>query len=104
MRRVAISRGAISAGLTSQLPLSGNGNTDWIRFPGRPYHGEHNEVNQRDVSSAYFATLRAKLVRGRYFREDEDLSKPRVAIINQALARQYFPGEDPIGKRIGDTD
>jgi len=43
-------------------------------------------------------------LRGRYFTDDEDASKPRVVIINQALARQYFPGEDPIGKKIGDTD
>ncbi len=71
---------------------------------GRPYNGEHNEVNQRDVSSGYFATLHAKLLRGRYFTDAEDASKPPVVIINQALAKKYFPGEDPIGKRIGDTD
>ena len=83
--------------------MSGNGNTTWIRFVGRPYHGEHNEVNERDVSSGYFTTLRAKLLRGRYFTEAEDASKPRVVIINQAFDKQYFPGEDPIGKQIGDT-
>jgi predicted permease len=93
-----------SVGLSSVLPVSFNGNTTWIRFVGRPYHGEHNEVNQRDVSSAFFTTLRATLLRGRYFTEAEDASKPRVVIINQTLARQYFPRVDPIGKKIGDTD
>jgi predicted permease len=96
--------GVKSVGISSQLPVSGNGNTTWIRPLGHPYHGEHNEVNQRDVSSDYFKTLRVKLLRGRYFSDAEDASKPRVVVINRALARQYFPGEDPIGKKIGDTD
>ena len=43
-------------------------------------------------------------MRGRSFVDSEDASKPRVVVINQALARKYFAGEDPIGKRIGDTE
>jgi macrolide transport system ATP-binding/permease protein len=102
--RVASLPGVESAGISSVLPVSFNGNTDWIRFVGRPYNGEHNEVNQRDVSSAFLSTLHAKLLRGRYFTDAEDASKPLVVIINQTLAKKYFPGEDPIGKRIGDTE
>jgi macrolide transport system ATP-binding/permease protein len=102
--RVASLPGVQSAGVSSVLPVSFNGNTDWIRFVGRPYNGEHNEVNQRDVSSAFFSTLQAKLLRGRYFTDAEDPSKPLVVIINQTLAKKYFPGEDPVGKRIGDTE
>jgi macrolide transport system ATP-binding/permease protein len=94
--------GVRSAAITSVLPVSFNGNTEWIRFVGRPYHGEHNEVNMRDVSSGFFTTMQAKLLRGRFFTEDEDASKPLVVVINQALAKKYFPGEDPIGRRIGD--
>ena len=94
--------GVASAALTSVLPVSFNGNTDWIRFVGRPYHGEHNEVNFRKVTPDYFTTLRATLLRGRHFRDDDDASKPRVAIVNQALARLYYPGEDPVGKHFGD--
>jgi predicted permease len=61
-------------------------------------------VNQRDVSSALLRTLHAQLLRGRYFTDAEDGSKPPVVIINQALTRKYFPGQDPIGQKIGDTD
>jgi predicted permease len=93
-----------SAALTTMLPVSGNGNTNWIRFVGKPYNGEHNEVNQREVSSDYFKTLQAKLVKGRFFTDDEDASKPQVTVINKALARLYFPGEDPVGKKFGDTE
>lgn len=42
-------------------------------------------------------------MRGRYFSDDEDKSKPEVVIINNTLAKKYFPGEDPIGQKIGDT-
>jgi predicted permease len=96
--------GVTSVALVDVLPLSYNGNTDWIRFVGRDYSGEHNEVNQRAVSPDYFATLQARLLRGRTFTDAEDLSKPRVVVINQALAQKYFPGEDPIGQRFGGTD
>lgn len=102
--RVSTLPGVKSVGITSLLPVNFNGNTDWIRFVGRPYNGEHNEVNQRDVSAGYLTTLRAKLLRGRYFTDAEDTSKPKVVIINQALARKYFPGADPIGKQFGNDD
>jgi macrolide transport system ATP-binding/permease protein len=100
--RVANLPGVRSAAICSVLPVSYNGNTDWIRFIGRPYNGEHIDVNERDVSSAYFTTIGAKLLHGRYFGDSEDASKPNVVIINQTLARKYFPGEDPVGKQIGD--
>ena len=102
--RIASLPGVESVGLTNVLPVSFNGNTTWIRIAGHPYNGEHNEVNQREVSADLFTTLRARLLRGRYFTDAEDASKPAVVIINQALARRYFPGEDPIGKKIGDTE
>jgi macrolide transport system ATP-binding/permease protein len=102
VNRISSLPGVKSVGVTNTLPVSYNGDTWWIRIVGRPYNGEHNEVNERSVSSAYFPTIQAKLLRGRYFTEAEDSTKPRVLIINQALARKYFPGEDPIGKHIGD--
>lgn len=103
VRRISSLPGVESVGLANQLPVSFNGNTEWIRIAGHPYNGEHNEVNGRDASSGYFTTVQARLARGRYFTEDEDGSKPRVVIINQALAKKYFSGEDPIGQKIGDT-
>jgi predicted permease len=100
-RRALAVPGVESVGIvTNGLPLGGNGNTTWFRILGRPWHGEHNESPERDVRPGYFTTLGATLVRGRYFTEEEDGSKPRVAIINQALARQHFPDEDPIGKHL----
>jgi macrolide transport system ATP-binding/permease protein len=102
LARAASIPGVESAALASTLPVSFNGNTEWIRFVGRPYDGRHNEVNGRRVSSTYFSTIGARILRGRAFTDADDKSKPRVVIINQALAAKYFPGEDPIGKQIAD--
>jgi macrolide transport system ATP-binding/permease protein len=101
--RVARLPGVQSVGLVDLLPVTFNGNTNWIRFPGRPYNGEHNEVNSRVVSAGYFATVRARLLRGRGFTDADTASAPRVVVINQTLAKKYYPGEDPIGRRYGDT-
>jgi macrolide transport system ATP-binding/permease protein len=103
-RRLRTLPGVTSVGITSRAPVSGNGNTDWIRIVGKPYDGQHNEVNQRDVNSAYFATLKARLIRGRFFVETDNLKNPHVLVINQSFANKYFPGEDPIGQKIGNTD
>jgi len=89
-----------TVGVGSDLPVSHWGNTTWVRVLGRPWHGEHLEMPERDVSAAYFQALGARLQRGRFFEESEDASKPHVAIINQAFAKEYFPGEDPLGKQL----
>ena len=104
VRRVSSLPGVKTAGMTSMLPVQCNCATDRIHFPGRPDHGEHNEVDERHVSPGYLSTLQAALVRGRFFTEEDDASHPGVAVINQALARKYFPSEDPIGQRIANDE
>ena len=93
--------GVKSVGITSDLPVRCNCDTDWIRIAGKPYHGEHNEVMERDISPDYMHTLGAKLLRGRMFTDLDDAKHPQETIINETLARKYFPGEDPVGKMIG---
>jgi macrolide transport system ATP-binding/permease protein len=103
-RRLASLPGVVSVGLTTNLPVQCNCFTDWIRIVGKPFHGEHNEVDDRQVNPAYLSTLKATLQRGRLITQDDDASRPRVVVINQSLAQKYFPGEDPIGKKIGNGD
>jgi predicted permease len=55
------------------------------------------------VSAGLFQTLQVKLKSGRFFTDADNAGKPKVIVINQAFAQRYFPGEDPIGKKIGDT-
>lgn len=101
MSRIETLPGVTSVGFAANgVPVGGNGNTTWFRVLGQPWHGEHNECPERDVSAGYFTTLGAKLSRGRYFNESEDGSKPHVAIVNQAFAKRYFPGEDSLGKQL----
>ena len=92
--------GVQSLATTSRLPLGdGDGAASFHRLD-RPYLGVNQEIARRAVTPGYFPTLRARILRGRNFREDEDQSKPSVAVINTTMANQYFHGEDPIGKRI----
>ena len=72
----------------------------WIRVDGRPYHGEHNEVQYREVSAGYFTTLGARSCAAATSVRTTTPRSRRSSIINQAMARQYFPGEDPLGKRL----
>jgi predicted permease len=104
LRRVSSLPGVESAGMTSMLPVQCNCAIDRIHFPGRPYHGEHNDVDERHVSAEYLQTLKAALLRGRFFTDADDASKPGVAVINQALARKYFPGQNPVGQRIANDE
>jgi macrolide transport system ATP-binding/permease protein len=104
VRSVSRLPGVELAGLSSMMPLQCDCPVDWITFPGRPFQGEHNTVDERHVSADYLPTLRAGLVRGRLFTDAQDESTPGVVVINQALARKYFPGENPIGQKIGDYE
>ncbi|HUE43510.1 MAG TPA: ABC transporter permease [Candidatus Sulfotelmatobacter sp.] len=92
--------GVKAVGVSSALPIDGWGNTTWFRVLGRPWNGEHEEVAERDVSTDYFTVLGAKLVRGRYFNDNDQKSTPRVVIINRAFEKKYFPGEDALTKQI----
>ncbi len=99
-RQIGSLPGVSSIGITSHLPLGdGDGASSFHRLD-LPYLGVNQEVAMRSVTSGYLPALQARILRGRNFRADEDQTKPRVAIINLTLARQYFPGTDPLGKRI----
>lgn len=94
--------GVRAAGVTSTLPATCDCNSDWLRIVGRPYNGDHITANERHVSSDFFTTIHATLQAGRYFTDAEDASKPRVVLVNRTFAREYFPGEDAVGKMLGD--
>ena len=87
---------------TSALPLGGSTPSSSFYIEGRPVapgqqspHGDY-----ASVSPDYFQTLGIKLIRGRIFTEHDTSEAGGVAIIDEAMARKYWPNEDPIGKRI----
>jgi macrolide transport system ATP-binding/permease protein len=92
--------GVRSVGVSDGLPLGDGDGIKQFQVVGKPVLREQNEANDRSVGPSYFATLGARLLRGRQFMEGENMSQPLVAIINRTLEKQYFPAEDPIGKQI----
>ena len=104
VRRVSNLPSVESAGMTSTLPAQCNCAIDRIHLPDRPSNGEQYDVDERHVSAEYLSTLKAALVRGRFFTQDDNVSKPGVVVINQTLARKYFPVQNPVGQRIANEE
>ena len=94
--------GVESAGFISHLPL-GSGSSGCIEIESHPSDPSKKcpEADRRPVTSDYFRAMGIDLVRGRYFdARDEAQETPHVAIVDENLAAQFWPGEDPVGKRI----
>ena len=98
--------GVQSAGATTSLPLTLSVNGSDFRIEGQPEPeaGKELIINISSVSPGYFQTLGVPLMKGRDFSDRDNKDAPETAIINNDLARTYFPNEDPIGKRIKFTD
>lgn len=99
LRRVSAIPGVQSVASSSMFPLSG-GNTVWLRFADREDTGAHNEVQQRQVTENYFSTLGARMLKGRYFTESDDATKPLVVIVDKLFVDKYYPGKDPLGQQF----
>jgi predicted permease len=101
VREVKSLPGVQSVAIARSLPVADvNGGNSGFEIVGRPGPSGGREANTRQVSADYFSTLKARLLRGRFFTADEGASKPLVTVINQSFARKYFAGEDPLGKQI----
>jgi predicted permease len=94
--------GAESAGLTNAVPGGGFYGDKEVQFPGRPplLPGEHSLALYRTADPGYFSAMGIPLLRGRFFAEDERLTRDKYVIVNQEFVRRFFSNEDPIGKNI----
>ena len=94
--------GVQNAAVSSNGPLMGGWQTGfWREENPRPQPSDMLNSDLEVVVGDYFSTLKVPLLRGRAFNERDTKDSPRVIIIDQAMAEQYFPGENPIGKRLG---
>ena len=94
--------GVQNAAVSSNGPLMGGWQTGfWREENPRPQPSDMLSSDLEVVGGDYFSTLKVPLLRGRAFNEGDTKDSPRVIIIDQAMAEQYFPGENPIGKRLG---
>jgi predicted permease len=99
--RLAALPGVKSVAAAVPIPLSGNGINLGFTVEGHPVAPGDQPVEAVSlVTPGFFETLRIPLLSGRDFLPTDDSRAPAVAIVNQAFARKYFAGEDPIGKRI----
>jgi predicted permease len=89
-----------SAAVTSALPLSGVSFMLNFEIVGQPPTGNKLAAEIRAVSPEYFTTVRTRILRGRAFTTQDRDGAPKVAVINEVAARQFFPNENPIGRRL----
>jgi predicted permease len=91
------------AAVVDALPFSNNGGSASFDIVGqvRPPNSPPPHGNIRIITPGYFSTLKIPLVEGRFFASTDQANTQRVAIIDELLARDYWRGEDPIGKQIG---
>ena len=93
--------GVTEVGAVNILPLSANYDSRGIQIEDRPRPEGQGEAPQaRSVTPGYFRAMGIPLVRGRLFDARDVEGAPRVVVISESMARRYWPGEDPVGKRI----
>ncbi|HEX5215941.1 MAG TPA: ABC transporter permease [Vicinamibacterales bacterium] len=92
--------GAKSTTLSMNGPATNSIRSSGIQVQGRP-QGTDDESREDYVALGYLQTMGIQLLRGRDFRPQDDARAPKVAIVNEAMARKFFGDADPIGKRIG---
>jgi predicted permease len=94
--------GVKHASLASDSPISGGWDSNTISVEGyTPRQGERMSGDVTTISTDYFKTLAIPLVAGRDFSEEDREGSPKVAIVNEKLAKHFFGTTDPIGKKIG---
>ena len=94
--------GVEHVGMVSELPLSGQPNDMPYTVEGRPPVSSDQAFDDdfRRVNTRYFSAMRIPFLRGRNFTEQEVRESAKLVIISDLLARQVFPNEEPIGKRL----
>jgi putative ABC transport system permease protein len=102
LERVNATPGVSSAGGTGVLPLRGRSNILNFAVEGAlpPPDNVNMEIGYSGATPGYFETIGARVVRGRDFVEQDHADAPPVALINEAGAAFWFPGEDPVGRRV----
>ncbi len=108
LQRVEHLPGVVSAGYTTSIPLAWKGGTSGFYPEGvtSPIPGLAYDSNHRQVSTNYLQTMNVPLRQGRYFQTSDNAQSIPVAIINETMARQYWPGENALGRRfkLGDPE
>jgi predicted permease len=102
LTRVRALPGVVSAGAGEYIPFTDSNQVERIHIVGRPAEraGEEHGAQYSAVTPDYFSTMQITLLRGRLIEPRDGPDAPKVAVINDALAREQFPNENPIGQQI----
>jgi putative ABC transport system permease protein len=102
LQRVEHLPGVVSAGYSTSIPLAWKGGTSGFYPEGitSPIPGMAYDSNHRQVSTNYLQTMNVPLRQGRYFESSDNAQSMPVAIVNETMARQYWPGENALGRRF----
>ena len=102
LERIQTLPGVEYAGAVSDLPFSQSRTSRSFGIEGRPAvsDGESLNADHRKISPHYFRAMGIRLLRGREFTERDAKNAPGVIIINEAMARRFFPHENPLGRRL----
>ncbi len=93
--------GVEGAAFTSNLPFTARGNTNGFRIEGHPFPvGANPDALYREVTNDYLQMMRARLIEGRFFGNDDRASSLPVVIINETFKKLYWPNQSALGKRI----
>ena len=101
LERVTATPGVVAAAYTTSVPLDWKGGTNGISIEGRAAErGVDYDANHRQISPDYFKVMNIALKKGRFFNEGDNPKSLAVAIVNETMAREFWPGEDVLGKRF----
>ena len=102
LERVRTLPGVESAGVIDDIPLNQNGSHQPIAIEGRPVvaMSEQPEVDVRLISPGYMGAMRIPIVRGRDFGDTDVAGRPGAILLSASMAQHFWPGEEPIGKRL----
>jgi putative ABC transport system permease protein len=94
--------GVRSVAAASYIPVNGQGAVIHFNIQGHPPRNgsEYIMANYRTISSEYFQTLRIPLLQGRWIENTDRENTPPIVVINEAMAKTYFPNESPLGKKM----
>ncbi|MBI4910716.1 MAG: ABC transporter permease [Acidobacteria bacterium] len=102
LEKVRTLPGVVSAGYTSNLPLTTRGNTNGYVLRGQPVGREtiHQDALYRAITVGFMETIGARLREGRFFADSDSATAPPVVIINETMANLHWPGESALGKHV----
>lgn len=102
LQRVRALPAVQSAGVIDNVPLDGGGSHQPIAIEGRPAlaMADQPEIDVRLTTPGYLSSMRISILRGRDFTESDAAGRAPVILISETMAKEFWPGEDPIGKRL----